>query len=366
MNNLSVSYLILNESNPEHDSVVSNDFSTTLGALILGLVFLLGVPGNLFIVWSILARIRQSSVTILLILNLACADGFLMALTIFFIVYLAKQTWVFGNFMCKGVFYLCNINMYASIFLITLMSMHRLVVVVMPRRLSSQINRKIVRRVIAGMWALVLILSIPSVVFRDVREDKDEHNKTRLVCAPNHTLARHVRLHYSLETVMGFILPYAVIIVSYVLILKRLRQTRFRRKVRSEKLILAIVGMFGVFWLPYHVINLIQVVAECYPEDSPTRELLDHIAKSSRAVTSALAFISSCANPVLYAFAGKSYIKQNGISFMARLLEGTSLEQTGNKKSRMLGKDMGMQTPDSSTSTGTLQDGRSAGNCVHK
>lgn len=68
-----------------------------------------------------------------------------------------------------------------------------------------------------------------------------------------------VRFQYSLETVSGFILPYAVIITCYVLILKRLRQTKFRRHVRSEKLILAIVVMFGLFWLPYHVINMVEV-----------------------------------------------------------------------------------------------------------
>ncbi|KAL0201131.1 hypothetical protein M9458_004318, partial [Cirrhinus mrigala] len=49
----------------------------TFGALILSIVFLLGVPGNLFIIWSILARARKRSVTTLLILNLAFADGFL-------------------------------------------------------------------------------------------------------------------------------------------------------------------------------------------------------------------------------------------------------------------------------------------------
>lgn len=70
-------------------------------------------------------------------------------------------------------------------------------------------------------------------------------------------------------------------------------------------------------------------------------------------MTSALAFISSCANPVLYTFAGKSYIKQNGFSFMARLFEGTSLSQTGNKKSRVMGKDhLGNSIIDSSNSTG--------------
>lgn len=60
---------------------------------------------------------------------------------------------------------------------------------------------------------------------------------------------------------------------------------------------------------------------------------MDHIWQSSRAVTSALAFISSCANPVLYTFAGKSYMKRDGFAFMARLFEGTSMEQSGSKNS---------------------------------
>lgn len=171
---------------------MSNDFSTAIGAFILSLVFLLGVPGNLFVIWSILARIRRQSVTTLLILNLACADGLLMALTIFFIVYLAKQTWVFGDIMCKGVFYLCNTNMYASIFLITLMSVHRMVVLVLSKKINSIVTRTFVKRTIIGMWLLVLIISTPSAVFREVREEFDKKNNTRLVCTPNHTRAHHV------------------------------------------------------------------------------------------------------------------------------------------------------------------------------
>ncbi|XP_036939255.1 leukotriene B4 receptor 2b [Acanthopagrus latus] len=336
--------------NPEEESVVSNDYSTALGAFILSLVFLLGVPGNLFIVWSILARIRRRSVTTLLILNLACADGLLMALTIFFIVYLAKQTWVFGGVMCKGLFYLCNSNMYASIFLIMLMSVHRLVVVVFPRRVSAKLTRRVMTRVIAGMWVLVFLFAIPSIVFREVREDKDENKRLRLVCAPNHTLPTYVRFQYAFETVSGFILPYTIIIISYMLILRRLKQTKFRRNVHSEKLILAIVVMFGLFWLPYHVINMIQVAAEWFTPNSPERNRLEHIYTSSRAVTSALAFISSCANPVLYTFAGKSYIRRNGFAFMARLFEGASLDSAGTKASRVIAKDnVGNSTVDSSS-----------------
>ncbi|XP_011484464.2 leukotriene B4 receptor 1 [Oryzias latipes] len=339
----------------EDDSAVNNNFSTTVGALILSLVFLLGVPGNFFIVWSILARIKRRSVTTLLILNLAFADGFIMVLTIFFIIYLAKKKWIFGVAMCKGLFYLCNTNMYASIFLITLMSVHRMVAVLFPQKLSYLVTRKIVRRVIGGMWMLVMVIAIPSLVFRNVIEvSDDETNQKKLVCESNHTQARHVRFQYSLETVSGFILPYAVIITCYVLILKRLRQTKFRRHVRSEKLILAIVVMFGLFWLPYHVINMVEVAAAWYPEDSSTRELLELVHSSCRAVTSALAFISSCANPVLYTFAGKSYIKKNGFAFMAKLFEGTSSEQTENKKSRLMVKN-GIRSNDSNNSLPTRE-----------
>ncbi|XP_039457821.1 leukotriene B4 receptor 1-like [Oreochromis aureus] len=340
MSNISISFLTGPKTTPDPDdeNLVENDYSTAIGALILSLVFLLGVPGNLFIVWSILARIRQRSVTTLLILNLACADGFLMALTIFFIIYLAMQTWVFGNAMCKIVFYLCNSNMYASVFLITLMSVHRLLAVVFPHTLYHLITRKVVRRVILGTWVLVMVMSIPSLVFRDLKEETDDMNQTTYVCAPNHTLRRHVRFQYAFETVAGFIIPYAIIITSYVLILKRLRETKFQRNVRNEKLILAIVIIFGLFWLPYHVINLVQVAAEWYPKNSETKKVLHHIAESTRAVTSALAFISSCANPVLYTFAGKSYIKNNGFTFMAKLFEGTSSEQTGTKNTQFTTK----------------------------
>ncbi|XP_035655458.1 leukotriene B4 receptor 2b [Oncorhynchus keta] len=323
--------ILFTKDTVEDSSIVSNDATTAIGALILGLVFLLGVPGNLFIIWSILARARQRSVTTLLILNLACADGFLMCLTIFFLIYLARQNWDFGDPMCKGLFYLCNTNMYASIFLITLMSLHRLVAVVWPHRVAALASKKMVVRAIAVLWALVFSISIPALVFRQVRYDHDEQNNTRLVCASNHSRSRYVVYQYTFETVVGFLVPYGVIVSSYVCILRRLRQTKFRRKVRSEKLILAIVVMFGIFWLPYHLNNIIQVVAEQFDDSSPTKKRLDMVWQPSRAVTSALAFISSCANPILYTFAGKSYIREDGIAFMARLFEGTSLD-TGIKK----------------------------------
>lgn len=68
-----------------------------------------------------------------------------------------------------------------------------------------------------------------------------------------------VVIQYTLELVLGFLIPYSVIVVSYICILRRIRKTKFSRRIRSEKLILAIVLTFCLFWLPYHIINMVQV-----------------------------------------------------------------------------------------------------------
>ncbi|KAB5579653.1 hypothetical protein PHYPO_G00197450 [Pangasianodon hypophthalmus] len=172
------------------------------------------------------------------------------------------------------------------------------------------------------LWVLVFTLAIPALIFRD---EKEEHTN-QLLCSYNHTNPKYEVFHLSMETVVGFLLPYGIIVSSYVCILRDLQQTRFRRRVRSEKLILAIIVTFAAFWLPYHIINIVQVVSACAPEHSKLQKMLDSISSSCRAATSSLAFISSCANPVLYALAGRPYIHADGLSFMARLFEGTALE----------------------------------------
>lgn len=167
--------------NSSTSTIVDSPAATAAAALILSLVFVLGVPGNLFIIWSVLARARKQSVTTLLILNLAFADGSLMALTPFFIIYLLLKKWVFGNVLCKILYYLCLANMYASIHLIMLMSLYRLVAVLWPQRVVAITRRRTVLRVLAVAWVVVIVASVPAVIFR--REKKMDD---RLVCVSSH------------------------------------------------------------------------------------------------------------------------------------------------------------------------------------
>uniref|UniRef100_A0A8C1NSG8 Leukotriene B4 receptor 2a n=1 Tax=Cyprinus carpio TaxID=7962 RepID=A0A8C1NSG8_CYPCA len=328
-----------------NETILSNSSGAVAGTVILGLVFLLGVPGNVFIIWSILARARRRSITILLILNLAFADGFLMLLTPFFMVYLFQRSWIFGLVLCKILFYLCCANMYASIFLIMLMSLHRLVAIVWPKHVGLLTDRRTLTQLLAGLWVLALGLSVPVLVFRDTKEVRREPQS--FLCDCHHPQPRYEVMQYGMETLLGFLLPYGVIIGSYVCILRRIRKTRFRRRIRSEKLILVIIITFGLFWLPYHIINMVQVAAALHPEDSPAKENLKKIRTKLRALTSTVAFVSSCINPVLYTFAGKSFIRREGLAFMARLFEGTALETTRRiRRSNQNSRDREKETDD--------------------
>ncbi|XP_026091199.1 leukotriene B4 receptor 1-like [Carassius auratus] len=307
------------------------------GALILCLFLPVGVFGNLLVIWSILARTRHRSITTLLILNLAFADGFLMLLMPFFIVYWLKRNWVFTLPLCKILLYLCSANMYASIFLITLMSLHRMVAVVLWNHAGVLTDRRAIIRVLVGLWIFALGISIPNPVFWTTF--RSELEPTFLMCVCKHPQPRHVILQHCLEIVLGFLMPYGLIISSYMCILCRIRRTRFRRHIRSEKLIMLIVITFGLTWLPFHTMNMVEIARTFLAEDSHAKARLDQIWVSFRGLSSTITFISSCINPVLYTFAGKSYIKREGLAFMARLFEGSRIESIRKNQQNQQNRD---------------------------
>ncbi|CAB1345445.1 unnamed protein product, partial [Coregonus sp. 'balchen'] len=142
------------------------------------------------------------------------------------------------------------------------------------------------------------------------------------ICMPYHWgSVGHQVFQYLFETVLGFLLPFTFIIVCYTSVICRLRSAMFQRKGRGNRLILLIIGAFALFWLPYHLVNILQVIGLL--GDNAT---LTNAALSARPNVTAFAFLSSSVNPVLYVFAGSSHIRQAGFSFMAKLFEGTNSE----------------------------------------
>lgn len=159
-----------NTSSPSSSSTSCSlpaSISAQVGVAILTLAFLLGFPGNLFVVWSVFCRVRKRSVTCLLVLNLAVADAFVLLSAPLFLRYLAGgRGWEFGSAACKLVHYLSSVNMYVSIYLICLMSLDRWLAVTRPFLSQRMRTKRSLLLLLLVVWGIAFVLSLPMPFYR--------------------------------------------------------------------------------------------------------------------------------------------------------------------------------------------------------
>lgn len=313
------------------------------GIAILSLAFILGFPGNLFVVWSILCKVRKRSVTCILVLNLAAADAFLLLSAPLFLRYLAGgKGWEFGSAACKLVHYLSNVNMYVSIYLICLMSMDRWLAVTKPFLSQRLRTKRSLLLLLLGVWVLAFILSLPMPFYRSVVK---RSNMTVYLCNLNHGgLMGHILFHYTFETVMGCIIPFTLINTCYSSVICRLKSAMFQQRAQGSRLILLIILAFTVFWVPYHIVNIIEVIGVLQGSASTLKA-----AHTARPNVTAFAYFSSAVNPILYVFAGSSHIRQAGLSFMGKLFEATNSESRSTSTFARSGRSSRSSAPDESS-----------------
>lgn len=295
--------------------------SHQIGIAILSTALALGFPGNLFVVWSALYRVRHRSVTCLLVGTLASADAAVLLTAPFFLHYLSGgvRGWVFGTAVCKSVHYICAVNMYVSIYLIALMSADRWLATSRPFVSQRLRTKRTLTGVVLGIWLLAFIMALPMPFYRSNLQILKHKNISSFFCMPYHWgSVYHEALQYLIETLLGFILPFALIAFFYASVFRRLRGAMFQRRGRGSCLILLILGAFLLFWMPYHIINVLQVIG-LLGDIKVVREA----AKAARPNVTAFAYLSSSINPVLYVFAGSSHIRNAGLGFMAKFFEGT-------------------------------------------
>lgn len=292
---------------------------TLFPIVLLSVALVVGLPGNSFVVWSILKRMQKRSVTALLVLNLAVADLAVLLTAPFFLHFLAKRTWSFKVTGCRLFHYVCGVSMYASVLLITIMSLDRSLAVARPFVSQKVRTKSIVRWVLAGIWVASFLLAIPVLVYRTVKG-----NNRTVICDLNYPSKGHKAFHLLFEAITGFLLPFLAVVASYSDIGRRLQARRFRRSRRTGRLVVLIILAFAAFWLPYHLVNLVEAgrTLAGWGEGTVAGKRL----KLARYVLIALAFLSSSVNPVLYACAGGGLLRSAGVGFVVKLLEATGSE----------------------------------------
>lgn len=330
--------LAYNNSTVVNEQPVSQQNLLHIFSMVIeSITFLFGVIGNGLVIFITGFRMKKTVNTVWF-LNLAIADFTFTFFLPLNIVYLALGFhWPFGEAMCKFCSTMALVNLHASVYFLTIISVDRCVSVRCPVWAR---NRRTLRRasfVALGVWVLALALSSPNLQFRKTVRQGDVVRCYMEFSSEREQAILIRRAVVISRFILTFAIPFSVVTVCYRVILLQLRRDHLTPSNKPFKVITAVIVAFFVCWFPYHVFSFLKVQA--YEKDQTPGPVL----KAGARLASGLAFINSCLNPILYIFMGrgiKQRLKRSVLSMFENAFSETSQSTKQERKTDMSHCDM--------------------------
>ncbi|KAM8819932.1 C3AR protein, partial [Eudromia elegans] len=144
------------------------------------------------------------------------------------------------------------------------------------------------------------------------------------------------------RAVFGFLLPFSVMAVCYALIACRMHATRLHRHHgKMLHVIVLVIAAFFVCWAPYHIVGILTFVSV------PAAGLRESLGFWDQ-LSTALAYVNSCINPLLYVFVGKDF-RAKARQSLKGILEGAFVEELTHSTPYTLDKSKTSSDKDAST-----------------
>lgn len=294
----------------------SHDFIFTLVPIVYGCNFVIGIVGNSMVVAVIYCYMKLKTVANIFVLNLAVSDlTFLITLPMWATFTATGYHWPFGGFLCKASAGLAIFNLYTSIFFLTALSIDRYLAIVHPMRSRRFRTVRYASVTCVAIWLFAFVLSVPTAVTRDVHHFTISNNT---VCGiMHHTIESATRLRFLLaislmKSLLGFLVPFVIIITCYFLIgrallgAKHIQKSSRSRDDEVLRMLGAAVLAFFLCWTPHQVFHLMQFLTQLtLIKNCAIIDIID----TALPFTICIAYFNSCVNPIVYGFVGRNFRK---------------------------------------------------------
>lgn len=271
-----------------------------VSVVIYSLAFVLGVIGNGIVIW-VTAFKSKRTINSVWLQNLAIADFVFVVFLPFSIDYVLRNfNWIFGWNMCKLNSFVCTMNMYASVLFLTVLSLDRYISLVHLRWCQNFRSVRWAWGMCSLIWIVSMLLSSPSLIFRETVQYHD-----KVVCFNNFhdesgytAVVRHTSM-VLLRTIVGFLLPFATISITAILLSRKMKQCSNVRISSFSRTVTAVVLAFFFCWAPFHIFSLMELTIHY-------SHYLHPILIVGFPLATSLAFFNSCINPILYVLVSKN------------------------------------------------------------
>lgn len=308
---------------------------------------LVGLIGNLLVVFAIANFPRMRSITNWFLLSLACADLLLVLVCVpVKAAGLYSYTWRMGDFLCTFVAYIQNVSMICSVMTLTVMSIERFLAILFPLKARYICTMNHTRVVIVGIWLMSFVMAIPIIFGKYIQVVKGV-NRTALWCKIQFS-SFYFKLYELYMLVIMFIIPVMVMAVCYTMISieiwhivsnrammrsgsecqytcsERIKSSSSngdcngKMKVSTKKppaandddartrkqvimMLIVVVFLFAVCWGPILINNVL--VSFGILSDLHDKDYLKHM----RSAFSLMSYANSCINPIVYGFMSKNF-----------------------------------------------------------
>ncbi|GCB60394.1 LOW QUALITY PROTEIN: arginine vasopressin receptor 1Aa [Scyliorhinus torazame] len=283
---------------------------------VLAIIFLLAVIGNLTVLLALYKTKKKMSRMHLFIKHLSLAD---LAVAVFQVLpqFFWKITYRFQgpDALCRIVKHLQIFGMFASTYMMVMMSADRYIAICHPLKTLQQPTQRSYAMIIST-WVGSLLLSSPQYFIFALREIKEGSGVYD--CWAEFIYPWSIKVYITWTAIAVFVIPVLIMVACYTCICynifqnikyktKAASETSFKNglitsgvnnvktiskaKIRTVKMTLVIVLAYIVCWAPFFIVQLWSVWDEGAPQEDTVFTL-----------TILLASLNSCCNPWIYMF----------------------------------------------------------------
>lgn len=310
MESIKLASAALNTTECTQSGIINHIIVQIIFYILYIIILLLGLFGNVLVCYIVYSNKSMQTVTNLFITNLALSDILLCILCVPFTpLYTFLGKWIFGSITCHLVGYAQATSVYISTLTLTSIAIDRYFVILHPLRQRMKLSTCLF--ILFGIWVFSMSVTLPYGICMQVKVDSD-----RLVCEENWPYD-NLEIAFGCSTlVMQFIVPFCIIGHCYLKISHRLNErakskpgTKSARreeadrekKRRTNRMLIAMVTIFGICWFP---LNLINVINDFYYFGADSYFHLFFF------LAHCLAMSSTCYNPFLYAWLNENFRKE--------------------------------------------------------